>query len=62
VFRLFERLVADGKTILMVTHDLSLAQRTGRVIVMLDGRIVGESDGTTVERSPLTDLAGGHHE
>jgi putative ABC transport system ATP-binding protein len=40
VFRLFERLVADGKTILMVTHDPDLARRTGRQIVMLDGRIV----------------------
>jgi putative ABC transport system ATP-binding protein len=40
VFGLFERLVADGKTILMVTHDADLARRTGRQIVMLDGRIV----------------------
>jgi putative ABC transport system ATP-binding protein len=44
VFRLFERLVAEGKTILMVTHDERLAQRTGRHIVLLDGRIVGGAD------------------
>jgi putative ABC transport system ATP-binding protein len=40
VFQLFERLVADGKTILMVTHDADLASRTGRQVVMLDGQIV----------------------
>jgi putative ABC transport system ATP-binding protein len=44
VFQLFERLVGDGKTILMVTHDADLARRTGRQIVMLDGRIVDGDD------------------
>ncbi len=57
VFRLFERLVAEGKTILMVTHDADLARRTGRQIVMLDGRIV---DGATLPRSdPPATSAGG---
>jgi putative ABC transport system ATP-binding protein len=40
VFHLFERLVGEGKTILMVTHDQELAARTGRQVVMLDGRII----------------------
>jgi putative ABC transport system ATP-binding protein len=44
VFRLFERLIADGKTILMVTHDDALARRTGRQIVLLDGQIVSGGD------------------
>jgi putative ABC transport system ATP-binding protein len=44
VFRLFEQLVESGKTILMVTHDDDLARRTGRHIVMLDGRIVSHVD------------------
>jgi putative ABC transport system ATP-binding protein len=52
VFRLFGRLVGEGKTILMVTHDERLAARTGRQVVMLDGRIVeGETiiqDGVAV--------------
>lgn len=39
VFRLFERLVAGGKTILMVTHDPDLAQRTNRQVVVADGEI-----------------------
>jgi putative ABC transport system ATP-binding protein len=42
IFQLFERLVAHGKTILMVTHDSDLAQRVQRAIVMADGEIVEE--------------------
>ncbi len=45
VFALFERLVAQGKTLLVVTHDQSLSARTGRVIHLLDGRLCrDESD------------------
>jgi putative ABC transport system ATP-binding protein len=39
VFQLFERLVDDGKTILVVTHDNDLAKRAGRIIVLADGEI-----------------------
>jgi len=39
-FRLFERLVEDGKTILMVTHDRDLARRGTRTIRLADGAIV----------------------
>jgi putative ABC transport system ATP-binding protein len=39
VFALFERLVAQGKTLLVVTHDRSLSTRTERVLHLLDGRI-----------------------
>ena len=39
VFRLFEGLVAQGKTMMVVTHDRSLSARTQRVIHLLDGRI-----------------------
>jgi putative ABC transport system ATP-binding protein len=42
VFRLFESLVDNGKTILMVTHDNDLAQRAKRTIVLADGEIVDE--------------------
>ncbi|NDJ60177.1 MAG: ATP-binding cassette domain-containing protein [Chloroflexi bacterium] len=42
VFALFEELVAEGKTFLMVTHDDDLAQRVGRTIVIADGQIVNE--------------------
>jgi putative ABC transport system ATP-binding protein len=42
VFRLFESLVAEGKTILMVTHDGELAARVPRTITLADGLIVDE--------------------
>jgi putative ABC transport system ATP-binding protein len=43
VFQLFESLVAEGKTILMVTHDGELASRVPRTITLSDGLIVSET-------------------
>jgi ABC-type lipoprotein export system ATPase subunit len=40
IFGLFAKLVADGKTILMVTHDESLAARAEQVICIHDGELV----------------------
>ena len=40
VFELFERLVGEGKTVLVVTHDRDLAQRVTRTVVLADGEIV----------------------
>jgi putative ABC transport system ATP-binding protein len=42
VLRLFESLVAGGKTILMVTHDDDLARRAHKTVVIADGKIVDE--------------------
>lgn len=42
IFALFENLVANGKTILMVTHDKELANRVNRTITLADGKIVEE--------------------
>lgn len=39
VFSLFNKLVAQGKTMLMVTHDKELARRVPRVVEITDGRI-----------------------
>ena len=39
IFELFEDFVAEGKTILMVTHDRDLASRVTRVILLADGLI-----------------------
>jgi putative ABC transport system ATP-binding protein len=39
VFALFEALVAQGKTLLVVSHDRALSSRAGRVLHLLDGRI-----------------------
>ena len=42
VFSLFERLVDDGKTIIMVTHDADIASRVRRSLHVSDGEIVEE--------------------
>ncbi len=42
IFDLFNNLVNDGKTMLMVTHSRSLAARTQRVIEIRDGRIYSD--------------------
>jgi putative ABC transport system ATP-binding protein len=39
MFALFDRLVDQGKTLLVVTHDRDLSARMRRVIHLLDGRI-----------------------
>jgi putative ABC transport system ATP-binding protein len=39
IIKLFDELVRSGKTILMVTHDLELAERATRTIMLVDGRI-----------------------
>ena len=40
VFDLFEKLVAQGRTFLMVTHDRELASRISRVIEVRDGKLI----------------------
>ncbi len=42
VFALFEDLVNNGKTILMVTHDSDLASRVTRTIIISDGEVIEE--------------------
>jgi putative ABC transport system ATP-binding protein len=39
IFQLFEFLVLDGKTILMVTHDSNLAERSSRSFYLTDGHL-----------------------
>jgi len=42
VFELFKNLAAQGKTIIVVTHDSGLAKRTERTALIADGEIVNE--------------------
>jgi putative ABC transport system ATP-binding protein len=42
IFDLFEQLVAEGKSVVMVTHDGELAERANRAFTVADGRIVDE--------------------
>ncbi len=43
VFQLFLKLVADGKTLVMVTHSRTLAARGSRVVEIRDGVIASDS-------------------
>jgi len=42
IIDLFEELVENGKTIVMVTHDPSLTSRTSRTVTISDGILVNE--------------------
>jgi energy-coupling factor transporter ATP-binding protein EcfA2 len=42
IFALFNELVSQGKTVIIVTHDSSLAKRAHRTALIADGEIVNE--------------------
>ena len=54
VLELFKRLHREGQTIMMVTHDSSVATAADRIVHMRDGRIEGlpETDEPTGEPEP----------
>jgi putative ABC transport system ATP-binding protein len=52
------RLNAAGQTIVLVTHDLSIANEAPRLISLLDGRI--ETDTGPIQRSRNTAWRAGH--
>jgi putative ABC transport system ATP-binding protein len=64
VFQLFQGLVRQGKTIVVVTHDPDLASRSSRSIRVADGEIVDQVNrpaapprAALVQRSAIEDLA-----
>jgi len=42
IMALFDQLITDGKTILMVTHDVSLKQHASRHVAIADGLLANE--------------------
>ncbi len=52
VFEVFERLVEKGKTIIMVTHDRSLAPRFTRHLFIQDGELVPSHQPVRAQRNP----------
>jgi ABC-type lipoprotein export system ATPase subunit len=42
IIQLFEKLVTEGKTVVMVTHDPSLTARTNRNIIISDGELIDD--------------------
>lgn len=43
IIGLFDHLVKSGKTIVMVTHDPSLTERTSRTVIISDGELINET-------------------
>jgi putative ABC transport system ATP-binding protein len=43
IMGVFQRLNDQGMTIVMVTHELDIAQYTKRMVVMRDGKVVGDT-------------------
>jgi len=56
ILDIFDRLVNEGKTIVMVTHDASAAQRATRVLEIADGEIVA-GDGSQVTMKSIVAAA-----
>ncbi|MGB1252613.1 MAG: ABC transporter ATP-binding protein [Candidatus Promineifilaceae bacterium] len=51
IFGIFEKLVARGKTVIMVTHDKNLAGRFTRALEISDGEIVGIIENASVQHA-----------
>ncbi|MFC4102336.1 ABC transporter ATP-binding protein [Paenibacillus xanthanilyticus] len=53
VMGLIKELNASGHTIILITHDLSIAQQAGRVVRIQDGRISEEGGGAGAYRASV---------
>ena len=47
VFLLLERLTTQGKTVILVTHDMDLARRCHRILCIADGQVISDQINTT---------------
>ena len=57
ILNLFKLMHGSGRTIVLITHDLSVAQHASRIVSMRDGRVVshnmiGEDRSALVSRTP----------
>ena len=50
IMKTFDNLIKEGKTIVLITHDLEVAQHAGRIVSIRDGQIA--SDGNHEEGMP----------
>lgn len=58
VLETFRRLNAEGKTIILITHDLKVAASASRIIRILDGVIESDDKSTTVKHQATADMVG----
>ncbi len=50
IMKTFDNLIKEGKTIVLITHDLEVAKHAGRIVSIRDGQIA--SDGNHEEGTP----------
>jgi putative ABC transport system ATP-binding protein len=62
IIDLFRRLNAEGATIILITHDLDIADQLPRQIQMLDGRVVSDTERDLALLAPPMDLSEGERE
>jgi putative ABC transport system ATP-binding protein len=43
VMSLFDELSRQGRTLVVITHDMALARRANRIVEIRDGRVVGDT-------------------
>jgi ABC-type lipoprotein export system ATPase subunit len=48
IYEIFETLMEEGKTIVMVTHDPTLAERTNRTLLLADGEVINTTIADTL--------------
>jgi ABC-type lipoprotein export system ATPase subunit len=53
IFQIFEKLVAQGKTLVMVTHDEGFASRFSRRLLIADGVVSSPAEGGGVVEAPI---------
>jgi putative ABC transport system ATP-binding protein len=63
IFQIFTRLVSQGKTVIMVTHDMDLTPRFTRTLIISDGKlideIVVEKDSSTTDEPIIEEIGTG---
>ncbi|MBN8541515.1 MAG: ATP-binding cassette domain-containing protein [Deltaproteobacteria bacterium] len=52
ILRAFDEINAEGKTVVIITHDEQIASSCDRVIRIRDGTVVGHEEGSTVDVAP----------
>lgn len=64
IMALLQRLNREGRTIVMVTHDMEVAKHCQRIITMADGRVISDTEvkGTKQAVQELGSLGGGINE
>jgi putative ABC transport system ATP-binding protein len=63
VLRIFVRLNAEGRTVVLITHEPDVAEQAKRVVSLSDGKIVEDRRVTAVHDAPrvLRQLKSAHH-